>query len=102
MGWLSAYDECYLIHYGVSGQKKGYRRWQNPDGTLTEEGKRHYQELGEPNDPKAIKPGWSVKKTSVPSEQTPSKNEESAEKKNVINTIEQINKVESRKHAGSI
>ena len=32
----------YLIHYGVPGQKKGVRRYQNEDGSLTEEGKQHY------------------------------------------------------------
>lgn len=29
----------YLQHYGISGQKKGTRRYQNEDGTYTEEGK---------------------------------------------------------------
>lgn len=32
----------YLIHYGIKGQKHGFRRFQNEDGTLTEEGKRRY------------------------------------------------------------
>lgn len=32
----------YLIHYGIKGQKHGIRRFQNEDGTLTEEGKRRY------------------------------------------------------------
>ena len=32
----------YLIHYGIKGQKKGQRRFQNEDGSLTEEGKRRY------------------------------------------------------------
>lgn len=32
----------YLVHYGVPGQKWGDRRWQNPDGSLTPEGRRHY------------------------------------------------------------
>lgn len=32
----------YLMHYGVEGQKWGTRRWQNPDGSLTPEGRRHY------------------------------------------------------------
>lgn len=31
-----------LTHWGVKGQKWGVRRWQNEDGTLTEEGKKHY------------------------------------------------------------
>lgn len=32
----------YLIHFGIPGQKWGVRRYQNPDGTLTEEGKARY------------------------------------------------------------
>lgn len=32
-----------LCHYGVKGQKWGVRRYQNPDGTLTEEGKARYK-----------------------------------------------------------
>lgn len=32
----------YLMHYGISGQKRGVRRYQNDDGTLTEEGKARY------------------------------------------------------------
>lgn len=35
-------ENNYLVHYGVKGQKKGRRRYQNLDGSLTEEGKRHY------------------------------------------------------------
>ena len=31
-----------LMHYGVLGQKWGVRRYQNPDGTLTPEGKQKY------------------------------------------------------------
>ena len=31
-----------LKHYGISGQKWGIRRFQNEDGTLTEEGKERY------------------------------------------------------------
>lgn len=32
----------YLIHYGIKGQKWGIRNYQNPDGTLTEEGRMRY------------------------------------------------------------
>lgn len=32
----------YIQHYGVMGQKWGVRRYQNPDGSLTEEGKQRY------------------------------------------------------------
>lgn len=36
------YGRCYLVHYGVKGQKKGVRRYQNEDGSLTTEGYAHY------------------------------------------------------------
>lgn len=38
----SARQPPYLKHYGVKGQKWGLRRYQNEDGTLTEEGRRRY------------------------------------------------------------
>ncbi len=31
-----------LCHHGILGQKWGVRRFQNKDGTLTAEGKKHY------------------------------------------------------------
>lgn len=34
-----------LYYYGIPGQKWGVRRFQNPDGTLTEKGKKRYEEL---------------------------------------------------------
>ena len=37
--WIVS-DELY--HHGIKGQKWGIRRWQNEDGTLTEEGKKKY------------------------------------------------------------
>lgn len=46
-----------LKHWGIKGQKWGLRRFQNPDGTLTEEGKRHYGRIGE------IGKGLGVKST---------------------------------------
>lgn len=36
-------DALYLEHHGIKGQRWGVRRFQNPDGTLTDKGRKHYQ-----------------------------------------------------------
>lgn len=36
------FEKQYLSHHGILGQKWGIRRYQNPDGSLTEEGKKRY------------------------------------------------------------
>ena len=35
----------YLAHHGIKGQKWGVRRFQNPDGSLTNAGKKRYLDL---------------------------------------------------------
>lgn len=35
-------NNLYLTHHGIKGQRWGVRRYQNPDGTLTEDGKKKY------------------------------------------------------------
>lgn len=37
--------EYVICHHGIKGQKWGIRRYQNPDGTLTTEGKERYGKL---------------------------------------------------------
>ncbi len=39
-------DAEYLAHHGIKGQKWGIRRFQNPDGTRTEAGKKRYDTSG--------------------------------------------------------
>lgn len=36
------YYSDYISHHGILGQKWGVRRYQNPDGSLTEEGRKRY------------------------------------------------------------
>lgn len=45
MGYYDNYtkSEEYLEHHGILGQKWGVRRFQEADGTLTEEGKSRYK-----------------------------------------------------------
>lgn len=40
--YASDYGTEYLMHHGIKGQKWYRRRYQNEDGSLTEEGKRRY------------------------------------------------------------
>lgn len=41
IGSVSA-DSNFLSHHGIKGQKWGLRRFQNPDGSLTAEGRQRY------------------------------------------------------------
>lgn len=38
------WEQNYLAHHGIKGQQWGIRRYQNEDGTLTEEGRQRYLE----------------------------------------------------------
>lgn len=40
------WQEDFLAHHGVRGQRWGTRRYQNEDGSLTAEGERHYYSWG--------------------------------------------------------
>ena len=44
MPWFVIYpSENVLVHHGIKGQKWGVRRYQNKDGSLTQEGKARYK-----------------------------------------------------------
>lgn len=39
---MMVYEDNYLAHFGIKGMKWGVRRFQNEDGSLTNEGKARY------------------------------------------------------------
>lgn len=41
--YVGYYEDHCFAHYGILGQKWGIRRYQNPDGTLTQEGITRYR-----------------------------------------------------------
>lgn len=43
--WGFYYNDEHLAHHGIQGQKWGTRRYQNPDGSLTPEGKLRYRKV---------------------------------------------------------
>ena len=45
MSTFYSIHDHYISHHGIQGQKWGIRRYQNPDGTLTEEGRKRYEKL---------------------------------------------------------
>ena len=57
----TAMNDIYLAHHGIKGQKWGVRRFENPDGTLTEAGKERYGRDDEDKEKKF----WTDKKKKI-------------------------------------
>ena len=58
----------YLMHYGVKGQKWGVRRYQNKDGTLTNEGKKRYNSVFISGSSKTTDPNSKYYRKELPNE----------------------------------
>lgn len=52
---FSSAPNDWLMHHGIKGQKWGIRRFQNPDGTLTAEGRRRYDSMSDKSLAKELK-----------------------------------------------
>ncbi len=50
-----------LLHYGVKGMRWGVRRYQNPDGSLTNKGKKRHEVLSSAADKAKKCPIWLEK-----------------------------------------
>ena len=66
----------FLMHYGISGQKWGLRRYQNEDRTLTEEGKARYNKSSKDD----VKEARAEKKALKKAEKEAKKAEKEAKK----------------------
>lgn len=51
----------YLEHHGILGQKWGVRRYQNPDGSLTAEGRKRYGDILTPDQMKNMIKSYNIR-----------------------------------------
>ena len=59
------YNPSAIYHHGVKGQRWGVRRYQNPDGTLTDLGRKRQNKLVESDKKATIVKGTTLYRTSV-------------------------------------
>ena len=55
-----------LYHHGIKGQKWGIRRYQNPDGSLTNEGRKHYGKIVNKMANEVIERSYFTQERSIP------------------------------------
>lgn len=87
-------DELY--HHGIKDQKWGIRRFQNPDGSLTEEGRRRYGRMKSLANDAAVKAKAAVKRVASDyHERTQKKREAKAAEKaeKVANAVDMQNRL---------
>ena len=67
---VEGFNKKDIYHHGIKGQKWGIRRYQNPDGTLTPEGKLRYgaHNLVKKGDSTYLKKGSVVRRVSLASD----------------------------------
>ena len=73
--------EDYLAHHGVKGQQWGIRRYQNPDGSLTPEGREKYGESQR---------GYEARKMYKAGPITKEQRREGTKAKNIIGKIDNV------------
>lgn len=82
-----------LMHHGIKGQKWGIRRYQNPDGTLTDAGRKRQQKQEYKAAKKALKTADKYGKLTVSNIDDPNyKNRKSVQKK-MIKELDQSKEV---------
>lgn len=59
---MDGFKKDDLQHYGIKGQKWGIRRYQNPDGTRTPEGKKRYSKSGSSGVKVSLRKGSKISK----------------------------------------
>ena len=59
---MEGFKKDDLQHYGIKGQKWGVRRYQNPDGTRTPQGKQRYSKSGGTSTKVSISKGSKISK----------------------------------------
>lgn len=87
-------ESDFLMHYGIKGQRWGVRRFQNPDGSYTDAGKKRYdRSIGDSN---ALSDSEKQKLASLAKESVVVKGLDYNNKKEIKKENKRLDKVESQ------